>query len=139
VGVRLPFNIVLGATGNLRLASGETPGAHTLGGTVRVSDIAGSGVQLGAGYARIEGLYNKGNDITADCDVWISRTLTAAVRVDHFRYTVAGQQDPLRTITASATLSYALTRSLYSMLNFDQVWDSVQNAQRFFFEIGVHF
>jgi len=45
----------------------------------------------------------------------------------------------LRTITASATLSYVFTRYLYAMVNVDRVWDSVQNAQRVFLEIGVHF
>jgi hypothetical protein len=139
VGFRLPMNLVLTASGNLRLASGASPSAHTLGGTLRMSDIARSGINVGGGYAHIQGLYNTGDDVTMDLDAWISQRFSASVRVDNFRYTVTGQEDRLRTLTASASVSYTFSRLLYAMVNVDQVWDSIQDAQRVFCEIGVHF
>jgi hypothetical protein len=139
LGFRLPMNLVLTTFGNLRLASGTSPSAHTLGSTLRMSDIARSGINLGGGYARIQGLYNTGDDVTLDLDTWISQRFSASVRLDNFRYAVTGQEDRLRTLTASASVSYTFSRMLYAMVNVDQVWDSIQDAQRVFFEIGIHF
>ncbi|MGB2957701.1 MAG: hypothetical protein WBG01_02750 [Bacteroidota bacterium] len=139
VSVRLPMRVTLRATGNLRLASGSTPSAHTIGTSLRVNDILRSSFDVGIRYAAIRGLYTDGEDIAIDIATWISQSLTAMLRLDRYEYDVVGQEGRLVTLTASANVSYRVSRSLYCLVNVEQVWDTLQDARRVYLEVGIHF
>jgi hypothetical protein len=136
---RLPFGVTLSGTGNFRLASATTPAARTLGSVVRVSDILDSDVSFGAGYQDIRGLYTTGNDWTLDADRWITQSFSVSLRLDRYRYTITGQDQRITTTTGTVSMNYSMLRSLYTAVNFDQVWDTVRNTQRLYFEVGMHF
>jgi hypothetical protein len=36
-------------------------------------------------------------------------------------------------------MNYSMLRSFYTAVNFDQVWDTIRNTQRLYFEVGMHF
>jgi len=137
--VRLPLNIVLNAGGTVRPASGSNPQAHTFGGGIRIADIGRSGISVGGQYTRIGSRYTNGVDLTADLSWWMSDALSGSLRIDRYQYTVYAESTPLRTVTGSVNVSYRFTRSLYAMVYLDQVWDSIQNMQRWYLECGIHF
>jgi hypothetical protein len=136
---RLPFGVTLSGTGNFRLASATTPAARTLGSVVRVSDILDSDVSFGAGYQDIRGLYTTGNDWTLDADRWITQSFSVSLRLDRYRYTITGQDQRITTTTGTVSMNYSMLRSLYTAVNFDQVWDTIRNTQRLYLEVGMHF
>lgn len=139
VSFRLPLNITIGGQGNWRLASGTTSSARTLGSTFRIGDVLHTDVNMGFQYARIQGLYTEGNDYTIDIDRWIAQSFALGFRLDRYRYHVLGQVDELYTTTASGNLNVRLSRTFYTVLSFDQVWDNIRTSQRLYFEVGVHF
>jgi len=139
VSFRLPLNMTVGAQTNFRLASGTTSSARTLGTTFRISDILESEVNFGVQYANIRGLYTEGNDLTLDLDRWVARSLSVSFRVDRYHYVIQGQALKLVTTTAGGSVNYRVSRSLYALVNFDQVWDTTRDTQRLYLEVGVHF
>jgi hypothetical protein len=104
-----------------------------------MGDILGSGINVGAQYANIRGLYTEGDDISVDLDAWLSDLFTATVRLDRYLYTVNGNPEQFRTLTGSANILCRISRTVYALVNYDQVWDSVQDARRLFLELGVRF
>ena len=136
---RLPYNLSLTTSGNVRLASGTTGAARTVAGTLRAFDVMGSQVNLGAHYANVQGLYTSGNDITFDLDAWIARSLSIGLRLDRYDYRVGEQRARFRTTTGTANIQYWVSRSLYGVVTMDQVWDASRTFQRLFLELGVHF
>jgi len=141
VGVtfRFPLNIALSGTANVRVKQADTRNARTLGAGLRISDIARSEFNVGAQYSDIRGLYTEGKDMTFDLDRWFSSTMSAALRFDRNRYTVMAQDSRFVTSTASMILNYRISRSWYSVLSVDRVWDTVGNSIRVYCEIGIHF
>jgi hypothetical protein len=131
--------MTVGAQTNFRLASGTTSSARTLGTTFRISDILESEVNFGVQYANIRGLYTEGNDLTLDLDRWVARSLSVSFRVDRYHYVIQGQALKLVTTTAGGSVNYRVSRSLYALVNFDQVWDTTRDTQRLYLEVGVHF
>lgn len=139
VSFRLPLNITVAGQSNFRLASGTTSAARTLGSTVRIGDILDSEVNLGLQYSNINGLYTEGDDYTIDIDRWIAQALSISFRVDRYNYTVRGQETKYVTTTAGGAINYRVSRALYAVVNFDQVWDTNRDTQRLYFEVGLHF
>jgi hypothetical protein len=136
---RLPLNITVTGQSNFRLASGTTSSARTLGSTLRVGDILGSEVNLGLQYSNIQGLYTEGDDYTVDIDRWIAQSLSISLRADRYNYSIRGQETKYVTTTAGGAINYRVTRALYAVVNFDQVWDTTRDTQRLYFELGLHF
>ena len=136
---RLPYNLSLTTSGNVRLASGTTGAAHTVAGTLRAFDIAGSQINAGVHGASVQGLYTSGDDITFDIDTWFDRSLFVGLKLDRYHYQVRDQSGTFTTTTGTANVQYLLSRSLYGVVTFDQVWDDSRTFQRLFLEVGVHF
>ena len=139
ISVRLPLRLTLMGNANFRLASPTTPGARTVGSTLRAADILDSDISAGAQYQDIRGLYTTGTDWTFDVDRWIAQSFSVSLRLDDYKYIITGQDQKLRTTTGTVSLNFALFRSYYASMNFDQVWDSVRNTQRLYAEVGLHF
>jgi hypothetical protein len=136
---RLPLNITVGGQGNWRLASGTTSSAHTLGSNFRIGDILNTEVNLGAQYSNIVGLYTEGDDYTIDIDRWIAQALSLGFRLDKYKYHVHGLVDELYTTTASANINYRISKTLYTVVSFDQIWENIRTSQRLYAEVGIHF
>jgi hypothetical protein len=137
--VRLPFNIMVGAQGNWRVASGTTSSARTLMTQLRVSDVLGSEFNLGGQYSTITGLYTQGSDIVIDLDRWVAQMIAVSAHYDHYAYTIKGQQGNQLTRTLGGSVNCRLSRQLYAVLTYDQIWDTIRNNQRMFVELGWHF
>ena len=139
VSFRLPLRLTLMGNVNFRLASPTTPSARTVGSTLRAADILNTDVSAGAQYQDIRGLYTTGHDWTLDLDRWIAQSLSVSLRLDDYRYVITGQDQRIRTTTGTISLNFALFRSYYASMNFDQVWDTQRNTQRLYAEVGLHF
>ena len=136
---RLPFSISLSANGTYRTKKGDPRDSRTLGGTLRMSAIAGSEYNTSVRYMNIRGVYSNGDNITVDVDRTFFYALTTAARFDYYRYVLLSAGQSYTTYTATANINYRLTRSLYSSLNIDRVWDPTLNSYRFYLELGVRF
>ncbi len=139
VSFRLPLRATLSLNGNFRLASATTPPARTLGSMLRVGDIFDTDINLGGQYQDIRGLYTTGSDWTVDMDRWIAQAFSISLRLDRYRYFLTGQDQRLVTTTGTVSLNISMLRSFYTMLNFDQVWDTIRTTQRLYVEVGMHF
>jgi hypothetical protein len=137
--VRLPYNVLVGAQGNWRIASGVTSNARTLTTNLRVGDVLNSGFNVGAQYSSIVGLYTQGNDVIVDLDRWIAEMVALSVHYDHYGYTIKGQDGRLLTRTLGGSVNCRLSRQLYAVATYDQIWDTIRSNQRMFLEIGWHF
>jgi len=139
VSFRLPLRLTLMGNANFRLSSPTTSGARTVGSTLRAADILGTDISAGAQYQDIRGLYTTGHDWTFDLDRWIAQSFSVSLRLDDYNYIITGQDQALRTTTGTISLNFALFRSYYASMNFDQVWDTIRNTQRLYVEAGLHF
>lgn len=139
VTVRLPYSISLSANGTYRSKKDDPRDARTLGGTLRVSSVGGSDINLGVRYMNIRGVYNEGDNITFDIDRTFLYSLSVAGRLDYYAYTLLSNGRSYTTVTATANINYRISRELYSALNFDRVWDSTMNSYRVYVEAGVRF
>jgi hypothetical protein len=139
ISFRLPFNVMLTGTGRFRPASGSERQTRSLGGGVRMADLAGTGINAGAQYSDLTGVYTNGNDLTLDADGWITTDLSLMLRYDRYKYTVFGQQSQNVSTTGSAMLQWRISRSLFWMINYDRIWDSLRDSQRLMCELGLRF
>jgi len=136
---QLPLRVTLMANANFRLASGTSPSARTLGSTARIGDILDSDINFGVQYQDIHGLYTTGNDWTFDLNRWMAQSVSVSLRLDRYRYYITGQDQVLVTTTGTVSINIMLQRSWYGAVNFDQVWDTIRNTQRLYFEAGMRF
>ena len=136
---RLPYSISVSANGTYRTKKNDPRDARTLGGTIRMSAIAGSEYNAGIRYMNIRGVYNDGNNITVDIDRTFYYSLSVALRYDYYTYTLLTANQTYTTHTASANINYRISREVYSALNFDRIWDPTLNSYRLYLEAGVRF
>ena len=139
LSLRLPFKVMLGFNGTYRVKTANTRDSRTLGGTIRTYDLFGAGIGLGGGYMRILGAYTDGKDVSADADAWISSFLSLNFRLDQYTYQLVVSGDQNKTTTLTGMLNFRISRSWYSMISFDQVWDTIRSTQRLFVELGMQF
>jgi len=139
VSFRLPLRLTLMGNANIRLASRTTPNARTVGSTLRAADILNTDISAGVQYQDIRGLYTTGHDLTFDVDRWIAQSFSVSLRLDDYKYVITGQAEQLRTTTGTVSVNFALFRSYYASMNFDQVWDTIRKTQRLYLEAGLHF
>jgi len=136
---RLPYSISISANGTFRTKKDDPRDARTLGGIVRMSAIAGSEYNAGVRYMNIRGVYSNGDNITVDLDRTFFYALSVAARFDYYRYTLLTVNQTYTTYTATANINYRITRTVYSALNLDRVWDPTLNSYRLYLEAGVRF
>jgi len=139
VSVQVLRGFSLMVQGNYRAKEGGLPSAKTIGEGLRLSDIMETGVTAGGRYASIEGIYTKGNDFQADVNRWFSNAFSLGFRFDRYAYSVLTTSERLVTTTASVDINSSFAGSLYSLLSFDKVWDTVRNSVRIYYEFGMHF
>jgi hypothetical protein len=137
--VRLPYNVMVGAQGNWRVASGTTSNARTLMTNLRVGDLFGSGFNVGTQYSTITGLYTEGTDFNVDMDRWVAQMIAVSAHYDRYAYTIKGQEGRQLTRTLGGSVNCRLSRQLYAVVTYDQIWDTLRNSQRMFVELGWHF
>jgi len=139
ITARLPLNIALMGSANVRVKKGEDHTARTLGTGIRVSDIAKTDLNAGFQYLNIRGLYTEGSDIIVDLERWMSPSFSVSLRVDRYSYTLLSNATREVNTTASANVNARISQSLYALLSVDHVWDPLTRNLRFYSEIGVRF
>ncbi len=139
VSVRLPLHLTASVDGTYRLKTFNTRDSRTLSGSLRSYSILGSPLSLGARYSRIFGAYTDGRDISADADFWITGNLSLNTRLDQYVYDLVGSTQGYKTTTLTGMINWSISRKWYTMVSVDQVWDTTQDTQRIFFELGLRF
>ena len=139
VTFRLPYSMVMSANGAFRSRKDDPRDSRTLGGSFRISGVAGSEFNVGVRYMNIRGVYNDGSNATIDVDRTFFYAMSVALRFDYYTYTLLVNDQRYNTYTATANINYRISRELYSSLNFDRVWDSTMNSYRIYVEAGIRF
>ncbi len=136
---RIPMNIILTGLADFRFQSGPLKSSRTLGGGLRMSDVAHSGFNIGTLFMDIGSVYTQGHDLQADVERWISSLMSITLRYDRYSYTLLSTGAPYTATTGSFNLNCRLSQAWYTMLNLDQVWDVNGRSQRVFLELGMRF
>ncbi len=139
VTARLPLNIALTGSANVRVRKGEDHDARTLGTGIRMSDVAGTDFNAGFQYLDIRGLYTEGKDIIVDLDRWISPSFSVSLRLDRYAYTLLYSDASEVSTTASANVNLRVSQAVYGLVSFDHVWDLGVRTMRIYTEIGLRF
>jgi hypothetical protein len=139
ISFRLPLHVVAGLDGTYRLRTSTSREAKTVSGSLRSYSIFGTPLSMGVRYSRIFGTYTDGRNISIDADLWLTGSLSLNTRFEQYTYDLVGSLQGYKTSTLSGMVNWSMTRKLYTMVSFDQVWDSIQNNQRIFFELGLRF
>ncbi len=137
--VRLPAGLTVSASANFRMDQNAPRQARTYLYGIRANSIAGSGASAGIRYASITSAYTDGGDVGADADVWLGSAFSFTARFDRYSYTLLSQAGSFYTTTGSLGLSAWLNRLWYTMLGFDQVWETSRRSQRVYLEGGYRF
>ncbi|NUN71319.1 MAG: hypothetical protein HUU02_16600 [Bacteroidetes bacterium] len=137
--VRLPYFMTLSANLSYRTKKGDARDARTLSGAYRIADILGSEVGAGVRYADIIGVYSDGQNLTVDLDRTFFHTLAVSLRYDYYQFTILSLKQTYTTHTATVNSSYRFSRSLYSSLAVDGIFDNTMNSLRVYAEIGIRF
>jgi hypothetical protein len=135
--LRLSNSIVMSVNGAFRSRKDDPRAARTLGTSFRFNGIGGSDYNAEVRYMNLHGVYNNGADATLDVDKTFFTSLTVALRLDYYTYTLLTNDQTYKTYTATADIYCMISRNLYSSLNFDSVWDSTMNSYRIYVEVGI--
>jgi hypothetical protein len=139
LSIRLPGNVFLTGQGSVRSKPDGSRTARSAGGTVRMMDIGGSGINLGARYARNTGVYTEGNDIGIDIDRWFPWGLSVAMRGSRYAYSQRGFEGQTVATTVSASMTWVAYHGWYVMGSLDRTWDPLRGSSRVLAEVGLHF
>ena len=137
VTFRLPCSMVMSVNGAFRSKKDDPRDARTLGASFRMNGIAGSDYNAGVRYMNLHGVFNNGTNATLDIDKTFFTSLSVALRLDYYMYTLLVNSQTYKTYTATADIYYMISRDLYSSLNFDSVWDPTMNSYRIYIEAGM--
>lgn len=135
ISVRLPMNLLVMSNVSYRPTPSQR--AQTISSSLRMGNIVSSGIDGGLQFTTTKGIYTTGTDFGLDFSRWFWQSMGITARIDRYAYTISGTGQRLRTTTGSLGLNAMLSRSVYAMLNYDQVWDSLRNTQRVYFECGI--
>ncbi len=136
--LRLPLRAMFMGSATFRPTDGAK-NAHTINTTLRVADIASSGVNAGLLYTTTLGLYTNGTGFAFDLDRWIGTAVVVGGRLDRYWYTIKAGDVHLSTTTLTVNTNARLSQQLYLLINYDQIWDTLRKSQRIYFEFGVRF
>lgn len=139
VTVRLPWFVTVSGNASFRTKKGDDRDARTLSGSVRIADVAGSGVGTGLRFSDIRGVYSEGVNVTFDVDRTFFDVLSFAGRYDEYRYRLVTADRNFVTRTVTVTCSYRITRSFYASASADRVFDDTMGMMRMFAEFGYRF
>ncbi len=139
LSVRLPLHLTASLDGTFRMKTADTRESKSIGGSLRSYSIMGTPLSMGGRYSRILGAYTDGKDISVDADYWLSGSISLNARIEQYLYTLVGTAQDFRTTTLTGMVNWSITRRWYTMVSFDQVWDTTLNSQRVFFELGLRF
>ncbi len=136
--VRLPMRMMLFTSGTFR-PTPEARNAHTLNVMLRAADIASTGINAGGSFTNNITIYTNGSGFAFDLDRWLSTWASIGARIEAYRYRIVVNDERLSTTTLTVNTNLRLSRMLYLLLNFDQIWDSLRSSQRAYLELGLRF
>ena len=136
---RLPLHLTASFDGTYRAKTSDTRDSRSLSGSLRSFSILGTPLSLGVRYSRILGAYTDGRDISADADFWVGGSISLNARLDQYVYDIVGTAQGYKTTTLTGMVNWSFSRKWYTMVSFDQVWDTTLDSQRIFFELGMRF
>lgn len=139
VTAHLPGMVTLSVNGTLNARKDFARDEHTLGGSVRIGDLLGTGADAGARYTGMVGVFSNGHDFSADLEYTFLERLTLTFHYDSYFISVATLQQEFSTSTYSGILDYDFSARLYSALEIDDFVDPTMNSINASFELGIRF
>jgi hypothetical protein len=135
----LPGQITVSVNGSYRTRNGYARSEHTLGGSVRASDLLDLGIGGSIRYMNMTGVYSNANDLTLELDATLFYDLDVSLSYDSYDISVSLLQQTYTTQTISGFLDYSFSSRWFSSLGLDDVLDPSMNSFHVYAEIGVRF
>lgn len=139
VTAHLPGMLTVSANATFNTRSDYSRDEHTLGGSLRASDIFNTDINAGARYLSMVGVFSNGRDLSLDIDRTFFDRLSATLRYDSYNISVSTVQQTYTTQTISGLFNYDFSARLYSSLGVDDIIDATMNSINVFVEIGFRF
>ncbi len=139
VTIHLPWMITVSANSTLNTRKDFLRDDHTLGGSVRASDIFGSDINAGVRYLDMVGVFSNGHDFSVDIDRTFFDRFSTTFRYDSYNISVSTLQQTYTTQTISGLLNFDFSSRLYSTIGVDDIIDATMNSVNAFAEIGFRF
>ena len=134
-----PGMITISANATLNTRSDYARDEHTLGGSLRASDIFGSDINAGVNYLDMVGVFSNGHDFSGDIDRTLFDRLSITLRYDSYVISVSTLQQTYTTRTVSGFLNFDFSSRLYSTVGGDDIIDATMNSINVYAEIGFRF
>jgi hypothetical protein len=139
VTVHLPGMITASANATLNTRSDFLRDEHTLGGSVRASDIFDADINAGVRYLGMVGVFTNGHDFSVDIDRTFFDRISTTFRYDSYVISISTLQQTYTTQTISGLLYYDFSSRLYSSIEVDDIIDATMNSINASAEIGFRF
>ncbi len=139
ITLRLPVGILLMGEGSIRSKPDGSRTARSAGGSVRVMDVGGSRINVGARYSRNIGVFAAGNETGIDVDRWFAGGLSVSLHASRYVYELQGLDGRTAATTVGGSVSWAAYRSWYLMGSLDRTIDPLRGSSRVLLEIGRRF
>ncbi len=137
VTTRLSRDVSLTGSAGYRIRQGDVRPSHTLTGSGRATDLAGTRINAGFRYANSVGPYLNGDDFTVSMDRRFFSRLDLTLRYDHYAFGIGPLHQVYLTQTFTMDAYWDLSRTFYSILRGDYVLDNTMNSVQFQVEVGV--
>ncbi len=135
----LPGEVTVSINGSYRMRKDYVRSEHTLGASVRATDILDLGVEGSIRFMNFLGVYSNANDITFELDRTFFDALDVSLSYDTYAISVSLLEQTYTTQTISGFLNYTFSSKWYSSLGLDDVLDPSMNSFRVYAEVGFRF
>lgn len=135
----LPGSVTISADASMRTRPDYARTEHTVGGSVRSSDLLDLGLGASVRYMNLIGVYSNATDVTLELDRTFFEALDVTLSYESYDMTVSIVQQTYKTQTISGFLDYDFARDWYSTVGLDDIIDPTMNSFRLYTEIGLRF
>ena len=136
---QLPEMITVSINATLNTRHDFPRDEHTLGGSIRASDILGTGINAGTSYMTMVGIYSNGHDFSANIDRTFFSRISMTLGYDSYSISVSTLQQIYTTQTLSGFLNYDLSAKIYFSVGAYDIIDATMNSINASAEIGFRF
>ncbi len=139
ISAHVTASLTLTANGSYRTRRDYARSEHTLGGSVRTSNLLDLGIGASVRYLTMTGVYSIANDVNVEIDRTFFDALDVTLSYDSYSVSVSTVEQTYKTQTISAFIDYDFSQKWYSTIGLDDGIDPSMNSFRVFAEIGFRF
>ena len=135
----LPWRITVSANATLNARSNFPRDEHTIGGSLRLGDVLGTGIDIDTRYMTMVWTISNGHDFSANIDRTFFDRLSLTLSYDVYSISVSTVEQTYTTQTLSGFLNFDFSAKIYSSIGVYDIIDATMNSINASAEIGFRF